>query len=624
MTKNSKLPNAAAAPFSTRQSAQALVSAAMAAHKSGNLDLVEQFLGQALEVDPKSHDAMQLMGMVARAKGNFPAAEIWMGNSLKQNDAQPHVHYNLGNLLRMRGAEEEALSHYEKATRQKRDYFEALIEQGDTLFALKRMAEAERILRQALALRPTDVSAVVAMANFLERTDRPEEGEMLLREGLRREPRNIFYLNNLGQTLCSLMRYDEAIALLAPIERDPLVAGRAEVHVNLANALLGAGRMEEAIVQYRRAIERDPLHYHAHGALNEVLWEIGRKDEVGESYAVADRLLPNNPDVMEMAAETYLALGRPADAERELLRAEELRPNTMGQYRLWTALRLTQGRPDLAVHLASAGLQKDPTSLDLLGKMAEAMFQLGEAERALLTARRMEEVDPVNQWAACYQNHALRLLGDEASAARIYDYDRFVQEVDLGVPEGYDTREAWLSSLKQALEELHLAQHEPLLQSLRNGTQTRHNLFGRPGLDPAIALLGERILAGVSSFLESLPDDPTHPFLRRKGRGLDWAGSWSVRLRGGGHHVDHIHDKGWISGAYYVDIPECVGNEEGKPGWIKFGEFSGKTGRTLPWQKAVQPRPGFAVFFPSYMTHGTLPTTGDETRLTVSFDIVPA
>jgi uncharacterized protein (TIGR02466 family) len=623
MTQNNSPFQKAAAPLSPRQNAQALVSAGVSAHRTGNRDLAAQFFEQAIELDPNHADALQLMGLVAKEKGDKASAEAWMTKSLQIDAKQPHVHYNLANLLIARGATQEALTHYEQAIRQKPDYVEALIQYGEALATLDRMTEAEAPLRKAARLRPDDVSAVVALADYCEKTGLQSEAESLLREGLRKDPNNLFYRNNLGQALCNQMRYAEAVEILAPLEK--MAPERAEIRVNLANALLGAARVEEAVAHYRKAIERDPLNYRAHSAINEILWELGRKDEVGQSFVTAERFLPNNPDIMEMAAETFLSLGRLAESEAQLLRAEKLRPNTIGQFRLWTALRLAQGRPDLAVQLAAGGLRIEPDSEDLLGKLTEAFLQLDLPDRALTVARRMEEIDPISQWAACYQVHALRLLGDEAAARRIYDYDRFVREVDLAIPAGYPSKEAWLASLKQSLEAMHLAKHEPLLQSLRGGTQTRHDLFGRPGLDPAIALLGETIRSAAQAFIDTLPYDLAHPFLRRKGQGLDWSGSWSVRLGGGGHHVDHIHQKGWISGVYYIDLPDCLENEQDKPGWIKFGEFSSKMiPRKLPWQKAVRPRPGMAVFFPSYMTHGTLPTTGEQTRLTVSFDIVPA
>lgn len=621
MTQNKSPFGAAAVPLTSRQNVQALVSAGVSAHRTGDRALAEQFLLQALELEPNHADALQLMGLLAKEKGDKPAAEAWMKKSLQADRRQPHVHYNLGNLALSRDAVDEALSHYQQAIQQKPDYVEALVQYGETLFAQGRAAEAEAPLRKAVRLRPDDVASVVALADYCERNGLLSEAERLLRDGLRREPDNLFYRNNLGQALCSQMRYAEAIEILAPLQT--IAPDRAEIRVNFANALLGAGRVEEAIAHYRKAIEHDPLHYRAHKAINEVLWELDRKDEVGQSYLLAERLLPNHPDIWEMAAETSLELGRLAEAERDLRRAEKLRPNTIGQFRLWTALRLAQARPDIAVQLAGAGLRLEPESLDLLGKMAEAFLQMGQPANALAVARRMEEIDPIDQWAACYQVHALRLLGDEPQARRIYDYERFVQEVDIGVPEGYPSRDAWLSQLKQSLEALHQAKHEPLLQSLRGGTQTRHDLFGRPGLDPAIALLGDKIRGAAQSFIDWLPNDLTHPFLRRKGQGLEWAGSWSVRLQGGGHHVDHIHQKGWISGVYYVDLPDCLQNDQDKPGWIKFGEFSNRMMSRLPWQKAVRPRPGVAVFFPSYMTHGTIPTIGAQTRLTVSFDIVP-
>ena len=37
-----------------------------------------------------------------------------------------------------------------------------------------------------------------------------------------------------------------------------------------------------------------------------------------------------------------------------------------------------------------------------------------------------------------------------------------------------------------------------------------------------------------------------------------------------------------------------------------------------------KPEPGKLVQYPTYMWHGTVPFTGDETRLTIAFDVVPA
>jgi uncharacterized protein (TIGR02466 family) len=275
------------------------------------------------------------------------------------------------------------------------------------------------------------------------------------------------------------------------------------------------------------------------------------------------------------------------------------------------------------MQVASAGLHQDPFSLDLLMKLGEALMQQDVPEQALMVALRMLELDPVNQIAVSLQVNAMRLLGDDAGARRLYDYDRFVKSEILAPPAGFQSLDDFNRHLRESLEPLHNMQHEPVQQTLRDGTQTHESLFTRPGLAPVIGTLGELILDAAARFVAGLPEDEAHPFLRRKGRGLDWAGSWSVRLEGGGHHVDHIHPKGWISGVYYVDLPDCLEDETEKPGWIKFGGFERPQTRSLSWERAIRPQRGMVVFFPSYMRHGTLPTIGDQKRMTVSFDLVP-
>ena len=42
------------------------------------------------------------------------------------------------------------------------------------------------------------------------------------------------------------------------------------------------------------------------------------------------------------------------------------------------------------------------------------------------------------------------------------------------------------------------------------------------------------------------------------------------------------------------------------------------------WIGPVQPAPGLLALFPSYFWHGTVPFGGDDTRLTIAFDLVPA
>ena len=94
---------------------------------------------------------------------------------------------------------------------------------------------------------------------------------------------------------------------------------------------------------------------------------------------------------------------------------------------------------------------------------------------------------------------------------------------------------------------------------------------------------------------------------------------WSVKLRSGGYHVDHAHPQGWLSSACYLETVK----PNGKEGWIRFGQPGVKTHPALEAEHFIEPKPGMLVLFPSYMWHGTVPFTGDQTRLTFAFDLVP-
>ena len=141
--------------------------------------------------------------------------------------------------------------------------------------------------------------------------------------------------------------------------------------------------------------------------------------------------------------------------------------------------------------------------------------------------------------------------------------------------------------------------------------------------DPAIRAFFTAIDAPIRRYLSDLGSgsDP----LRARNRGAYHInGCWSVWLKPGGFHVDHVHPQGWISSACYVATPASVEDSERKEGWIRFGQPAVQPPGGLPAEHFVQPKPGRLVLFPAWMWHGTVPFAADERRLTVAFDVLPA
>jgi Putative 2OG-Fe(II) oxygenase len=180
-----------------------------------------------------------------------------------------------------------------------------------------------------------------------------------------------------------------------------------------------------------------------------------------------------------------------------------------------------------------------------------------------------------------------------------------------------DFSAAELATLACTLRALHRLQAPYPEQSVRGGTQTDRPLFFNP--DPVIQAARKKITAAVREFVEALPAvDSAHPLLAPRRDEMLFDGSWSVRLRGKGHHASHTHIMGWISSAFYVALPEEPGPEPA--GWFALGTPPPELGLHLKPYATVEPKPGRLVLFPSTMWHSTYPFDLGE-RLTVAFDV---
>jgi len=159
-----------------------------------------------------------------------------------------------------------------------------------------------------------------------------------------------------------------------------------------------------------------------------------------------------------------------------------------------------------------------------------------------------------------------------------------------------------------------------LFQSLRHGTETTED--PTRSADPAIQALFKSFDAPIRAYLAHTGHG-SDPLRRRNDGSWRFNGSWSVRLRSSGYHNSHVHPRGWISSACYIDLPDSMADPQSQAGTLTFGEPSIATIPALHSEYAIRPSIGMLVLFPSYFWHGTVPFTSEQTRLTVAFDVVP-
>jgi tetratricopeptide (TPR) repeat protein len=384
----------------------------------------------------------------------------------------------------------------------------------------------------------------------------------------------------------------------------------ASVLLGRAAAQFAEGRIADAIAGLDSQLRQHPGWLDGHASAARLRWLDGQDKDFTRSYEAALLVAPREVDIWRAFVDTLMRADLYEDALSALARARAV----AGASPYFDALE--------AVCAAEKG---DVAEADRLFARLMPIGHVTMAARFmrhLLRARRFEQAiafgdewqgrDP-DRLLTPYLATVWRVVGDPRWS-RLEGDERLVGVYDIG------DRLPSLEALAERLRKLHLGTHQPLDQSVRGGTQTDGPLFSR--VEPEIRALRQAVVEAVEAHITQLPSsDPTHPTLsHRRDRRVRFAGSWSVRLTGGGRHANHIHPEGWFSSAFYVALP--AEEQRGAPpaGWLKLGEPQAELGLDLPPFRHVEPKPGRLVLFPSTMWHGTVAFNEGE-RMTVAFDV---
>lgn len=587
---------------------------AMALARAGQFDAAESALDGILTAAPNQPDALQLLGMIARQRGDHRAATTLFRRSLAIAPRQPHVWNNLGNSLADLDQHDEAAAAYDQALSLQSDYADARINLALTHIALARPADARDAMLLLTKNLPSNARAWAVLGKAHAAMDRSGDAARAYRAALQLRPDHLGWLHNLAVALRRTGRASDALPLLVDCAtRSP---ADANIHYNLGHCLQDLGRIEEAADAYRSAIAIAPTNVEIHESLGRMLWANGQSGSHLDSYRAALASHPDDPGLLAGFASRLTLAGQPA-AAAELLAPAAARGigGADLQFRLGQA-HWSSGRPDDAFAAFDTVLARDPSHAAAMRESARSRIILNQPGAALPQLQKRLATDPFDQQALALQAIAWRLTAD-ARADWLND-PALIGRYLLDPPDR--SIEAFNQSLDATLGTLHRGQQHPLEQSLRGGTQTSDDLFDRdlPDIMAVRAMIGD----GVRRYIAALPDDEDHPFLKRKSRDFAVSGSWSVRLHSGGHHENHIHPEGWISAVYYVALPGAVAH--GEQGWLQFGESGLRLGAREQRFGTICPEPGLLVLFPSYFYHGTIPFTDDYHRTTIAFDIVPA
>ncbi|MEE8245628.1 MAG: TIGR02466 family protein, partial [Alphaproteobacteria bacterium] len=478
---------------------------------------------------------------------------------------------------------------------------------------------ALKLLRKAVAAQPDHVDAHNNLGNVLKASARLDEAEAAYRRALEIMPDYVGGHFNLGIVLAALERPDEAAtAYRQALELKPDFA---EAALALGNAVQAMGRIPEAIETYARALEMAPDHADGHNNHGSALREVGELDAAVAAYRRALEIEPRHLDArynLGIALQEQHKLDEAIAAYRQAI---ELDPDFAPAWvNLGYALQ-GSGRLDKAIESYRRAIEIVPDYAGAHVNLADALLESGDTRAAAEVCEGFLAGHPGDSALLAFKAVVLDELGERGAARALVDFERFIRPVRLEAPARY----SGLDEFNAALAE-HVSGHPTLVQApARHATRFgKHSgeLLAEP--KGPVADLEAKIRAAVEAYLGSLGADPGHPFVASAPRRFTLS-VWSIILEGQGHQVPHIHPTAWLSGVYYVRLPELMSRPgSGEAGWIEFGRPPDHFHNSAaPEVRAYQPEQGLMFLFPSYFYHRTVPFDSADQRISISFDVLP-
>lgn len=454
-----------------------------------------------------------------------------------------------------------------------------------------RHAEAYALYRRLLLSHPDHPEGLAGCGVVAFQLGRPEDALRLLRRAVAAKHDFAQAHNDLAAVLQASGQVDEALgACQRALRFDPKLI---EGHVNLGNVLRQKGDLEQAAAAYQRAVALAPEHVGAHYRLGLTLQAQDRLDAAAASYRRALELRPREAQVHYSLGTVLHSLKRLDEALAAYERAISLQPALLeGLFEV--------GKP----------------------RHIHALFERGEHARAVAALDAFLLRRPGQSCALALKAIALDEVGERQRARSLVDFERLIRPQRLQPPPEFGSMDELNAALAGWIRQHPTLHAAPAAFSVHRGLSTGELLAGDKG---PIRAFERMVRSAVEDYQKGLPEDADHPFIANRPRRWHLT-MWAIIIEAEGFQVPHIHPSGWLSGVYYVTLPEAVRTEgERCAGWIEFGEpYSDIAHSVQPELKPFQPEEGLLLLFPSYFYHRTLPFASDRQRISISFDVVPA
>ncbi len=257
----------------------------------------------------------------------------------------------------------------------------AVLRQAIARHQAGQLADAERLYRQVLAVRPDFAEVYVNLAVVLMFRGDLDAAVASCRRGIALKPDYAKGHCHLGDILALQNRPEEAV----PCYRRALLCrpDYAEAHNNLGNALLRLGLLDEAAPSYARALAVRPDIAEAHNNLGHIHLRRGNLEEARAAFGRAVAISPGYAEAHNNIGHILLQQGRLDEATKALRHALAAKPDYAEAHTNLGAALGKQDKLDEAAASCRRAIAVRPDYAEAhnnLGNVLKKQGRLAEAE----------------------------------------------------------------------------------------------------------------------------------------------------------------------------------------------------------------------------------------------------
>lgn len=311
------------------------------------------------------------------------------------------------------------------------------------------------------------------------------------------------------------------------------------------------------------------------------------------------------------------------EAKKYLVESLSLNPSCVHSIRRLANIAKVENDLDLAISYYEKLVNKWPNSIHSYPDIIKAYLQSANPKKALELCETCLKLNQACTGVLAYKYIALSELDSSEELSYLFDTDHYMHTIKAKCP-------IKAINIKQFNEQLsnHILNKSPKtktpeLYTTENGWQTQNGELFTNNRKLGSAVL-KMIDNAIKDYLSRIPEDPNHPV----SIGIPSETvikPWAVVLNTGGHQAPHVHPASWLSGCYYIDIPDDFDSQlNPHAGHIAFGQGEYDLHPIMePETVVVKPEEGVVCLFPSYYWHHTIPLQSSKNRICIAFDVVP-